>query len=165
MSMVSAREPARRRATSAIWSLLADHAHGCEVKGIDLREPVPPAAASAIYRLGSIRRPGVPRAESHAGGLDRVTSLFGEFAPPTRTARPHAAQRFTKILPNIMLISNIRENGETIGAARRRDDVPPRHHPPRRPAQGHPALFGRNTDLWRRHPVRERDAYDTLDPP
>ena len=30
--------------------------------------------------------------------------------------RAHPAERFSKILPNIMLISNIRENGETIGA-------------------------------------------------
>ena len=47
--------------------------------------------------------------------LIRVTGIFGEFAPlgrPTHTL----PTGFSKILPNIMLISNIRENGETIGA-------------------------------------------------
>ncbi len=47
--------------------------------------------------------------------LIRVTGIFGEFAPLGRPAHT-LPTGFSKILPNIMLISNIRENGETIGA-------------------------------------------------
>jgi len=47
--------------------------------------------------------------------LIRVTGIFGEFAPLGRPAHT-LPKGFAKILPNIMLISNIRENGETIGA-------------------------------------------------
>ena len=47
--------------------------------------------------------------------LVRVTGIFGEFAPLGRPKHT-LPSGFTKILPNIMLISNIRENGETIGA-------------------------------------------------
>ena len=47
--------------------------------------------------------------------LVRVTSIFGEFAPIGRPAHT-MTKAHQKLLPNIMLISNIRENGETIGA-------------------------------------------------
>jgi taurine dioxygenase len=47
--------------------------------------------------------------------LIRVTGIFGEFAALGRPKHT-LPSGFTKILPNIMLISNIRENGETIGA-------------------------------------------------
>ena len=64
---------------------------GCEVSGIDLREPVPPAAASAIYRawldMGSclFRDQRLEQED-----LIRVTGIFGEFAPlgrPKHTCR------------------------------------------------------------------------------
>jgi taurine dioxygenase len=47
--------------------------------------------------------------------LIRVTGHFGEFAPLGRPART-LPKGFSRLLPNIMMISNIRENGETIGA-------------------------------------------------
>ena len=47
--------------------------------------------------------------------LIRVTGIFGDFAPLGRPKHT-LPSGFSKILPNIMLISNIRENGETIGA-------------------------------------------------
>jgi taurine dioxygenase len=89
---------------------------GCEVTGIDLREPVPAEAAAAMYRawLDSavllIRDQDLTQED-----LVRVTGIFGEFAPLGRPAHT-LPSGFAKILPNIMLISNIRENGETIGA-------------------------------------------------
>jgi hypothetical protein len=48
MSMVSTQEDAAPPALQFV--ALTKHI-GCEVKGIDLRKPVPPAAASAIYRV------------------------------------------------------------------------------------------------------------------
>jgi taurine dioxygenase len=89
---------------------------GCEVKGIDLREPLAPATASAIYRTWLDYAVLVFRdQELSQEDLVRVTAYFGEFAPLGRPAHTLPAG-FSRLLPNIMMISNIRENGETIGA-------------------------------------------------
>ena len=47
--------------------------------------------------------------------LVRVTGYFGDIAPLTRPAK-FFPKGYSRLLPNIMMISNIRENGETIGA-------------------------------------------------
>jgi len=113
MTMVSTHESA----TSAMLQFVPLTRNiGCEVKGIDLREPVAPAAASAIYRAWLDHAVLVFRGQDLTQeDLIRVTGIFGEFAPLGRPANT-LPKGFDKILPNIMLISNIRENGETIGA-------------------------------------------------
>ena len=74
--------------------------------------------------------------------LIRVTGYFGEQGMPRRPPK-FFPKGYAKILPGIMLISNIRENGEPIGALPgRRDDVPPRHDPFRDAGQGDAALLG-----------------------
>jgi taurine dioxygenase len=89
---------------------------GCEVRGIDLREPVPVDAAAAMYRAWLNHAVLVFRDQDMSQeDLVRVTGIFGEFAPLGRPAHT-LPSGFAKLLPNIMLISNIRENGETIGA-------------------------------------------------
>jgi taurine dioxygenase len=89
---------------------------GCVVKGIDLRKPVPPDAASAIYQAWLDHAVLLFRDQDlRQEDLIRVTGIFGEFAPLGRPAYT-LPKGFAKILPNIMLISNIRESGETIGA-------------------------------------------------
>jgi taurine dioxygenase len=89
---------------------------GSEVIGIDLRAPIAPAAAAAIYRTFLDRAVLLFRGQDLAQeDLIRVTGIFGEFAPLGRPKHT-LPSGFSKILPNIMLISNIRENGETIGA-------------------------------------------------
>jgi taurine dioxygenase len=89
---------------------------GCEVKGIDLREPVAPTTASAIYHAWLDHAVLLFRDQDLSQeDLVRITGIFGEFAPLGRPAHT-LPKGFAKILPNIMLISNIRENGETIGA-------------------------------------------------
>jgi taurine dioxygenase len=89
---------------------------GSEVKGIDLRQPIAPAAAAAIYRAFLDRAVLLVRDQDLTQeDLIRVTGIFGEFAPLGRPKHT-LPSGFSKILPNIMLISNIRENGETIGA-------------------------------------------------
>ena len=89
---------------------------GCEVKGVDLREPLSPAAASAIYHTWLDYAVLVFRDQDLSQeDLIRVTGIFGEFAELGRPKHT-LPSGFSKILPNIMLISNIRENGETIGA-------------------------------------------------
>jgi taurine dioxygenase len=89
---------------------------GCEVSGIDLRKPVPPADAAAVYRAWLDHGVLLFRDQQlEQEDLIRVTGIFGEFAPLGRPKHT-LPSGFSKILPNIMLISNIRENGETIGA-------------------------------------------------
>jgi taurine dioxygenase len=89
---------------------------GSEVTGIDLRAPIAPAAATAIYRAFLDRAVLLFRDQDlEQEDLIRVTGIFGEFAPLGRPKHT-LPSGFSKILPNIMLISNIRENGETIGA-------------------------------------------------
>jgi len=44
-----------------------------------------------------------------------VTAYFGEIAPLSRPPK-FFPKGYSRLLPNIMMISNIRENGETIGA-------------------------------------------------
>jgi len=112
MSMVSTRE-----ATAPALKFIPLTRHiGCEVRGIDLRKPVSPADGAAIYRAWLEHTVLVFRdQEMSQEDLIRVTGIFGEFAPLGRPAHT-LPKGFQKILPNIMLISNIRENGETIGA-------------------------------------------------
>jgi taurine dioxygenase len=113
MSMVSTREAGAQAAPKFVP--LTRHI-GCEVKGIDLREPVSPEAASAIYKTWLDYAVLLFRdQELTQEDLIRVTGIFGEFAPLGRPANT-LPSGFSKILPNIMLISNIRENGQTIGA-------------------------------------------------
>ena len=47
--------------------------------------------------------------------LVRATGYFGEIGPLSRPPK-YFPKGYAKLLPNIMMISNIRENGETIGA-------------------------------------------------
>jgi taurine dioxygenase len=89
---------------------------GCEVSGIDLRQPVSADDAAAIYRAWLDHAVLLFRDQDMTQeDLIRVTGIFGEFAPLGRPKHT-LPSGFSKILPNIMLISNIRENGETIGA-------------------------------------------------
>ena len=155
MSLVSTREPALPATLK--FESLTPHI-GCEVKGIDLREPVAPATASAIYRAWLHHAVLVFRGQDLTQeDLVRVTGIFGEFAPLGRPAHT-LPKGFAKILPNIMLISNIRENGETIGALPDREMM--FHHDTIHRDQPHKATLlysvEGDTDLWRRHPVCER---------
>jgi len=117
MSMVSTRDDVATTATPNTPTFVPLTQHiGTEVKGVDLNQPLSAEAAQAIYRTWLDRAVLVFRGQRlEQEDLIRITGLFGEFA---ELGRPkHTLPKgFAKILPNIMLISNIRENGETIGA-------------------------------------------------
>jgi taurine dioxygenase len=89
---------------------------GAELRGIDLREKPDAETLSAIYQAWLdhvvIVFPGQNLSQED---LVRVTGYFGEIGPLGRPPK-YFPKGFTSLLPNIMLISNIRENGETIGA-------------------------------------------------
>jgi taurine dioxygenase len=113
MSMALANETAAAPALQFVP--LTKHI-GCEVKGVDLREPLAPAAASAIYRTWLDYAVLLFRGQDLSQeDLIRVTAHFGELAPLGRPAHT-LPKGFSRLLPNIMMISNIRENGQTIGA-------------------------------------------------
>ena len=113
MTMVSTDDAAT--AATPEFVPLSKHI-GCEVKGIDLRKPLRPDTISAIYRAWLDHAVLLFRDQDLSQeDLIRVTGHFGEFAPLGRPAHT-LPKGFSRLLPNIMMISNIRENGETIGA-------------------------------------------------
>ena len=89
---------------------------GAEIRGIDLREKPDDETVRAIYQAWLdhlvIIFPGQKLSQED---LLRATSFFGENGGLSRPEKYHPAG-FSKMLPGIMLISNIRENGEPIGA-------------------------------------------------
>ncbi len=89
---------------------------GAEIRGIDLREKPDDATVRAIYQAWLDHLVIVfPGQKLEQEDLIRVTGYFGEIGDLHRPAKYQPAG-FSKMLPGIMLISNIRENGEPIGA-------------------------------------------------
>jgi taurine dioxygenase len=89
---------------------------GIEVRNIDLRQSLDAES------IGAIRQAWLDHAVILFRGQDlsqedliRVTGYFGEIG---QLARPQEffPKGYARLLPNIMMISNIRENGQTIGA-------------------------------------------------
>jgi alpha-ketoglutarate-dependent taurine dioxygenase len=89
---------------------------GAEIRGIDLRERPDEETVKAIYQAWLdhlvIVFPGQTLSQED---LIRATSIFGALGELSRPAKYHPPG-FSRMLPGIMLISNIRENGEPIGA-------------------------------------------------
>ena len=89
---------------------------GAEIRGIDLRQPVDEATQKAIYKAWLDHLVIVfPDQKLEQEDLLRVSSYFGEIGALRRPPK-FFPPGFNRLLPNIMLISNIRENGEPIGA-------------------------------------------------
>jgi taurine dioxygenase len=139
---------------------------GCEVRGVDLREPLTPAAASAIYQTWLDYAVLLFRGQDLSQeDLVRVTAYFGELAPLGRPAHTQP-KGFSRLLPHVMMISNIRENGETIGALP--DGEMMFHHDTIHREEPHKATLLYSVEI----PTYGGDtlfasgtaAYDTLDP-
>src|SRR5258705_11197961 len=89
---------------------------GAEIRGLDLREKPDDATIKAIYQAWlDITFIIFPYQKLSQEYLIRVTGNFGEQGMPRRPPKFFPAG-YANILPGIMLISNIRENGEPIGA-------------------------------------------------
>ncbi|MFM1815060.1 MAG: hypothetical protein RLZ98_1755 [Pseudomonadota bacterium] len=89
---------------------------GAEIRGLDLRQEPDDATRRAIYQAWLDHIVLVFRGqELTQEDLLRVTGYYGDLGPVHRPAK-YFPKGFDKILPNILLISNIRENGEPIGA-------------------------------------------------
>src|SRR6476620_3702574 len=89
---------------------------GAEIRGIDLRDKPDDETVKAIYQAWLdhlvIIFPGQQLSQED---LVRVTGYFGEQGMPRRPPK-FFPKGYSSLLPGIMLISNIRENGEPIGA-------------------------------------------------
>ena len=89
---------------------------GAEIRGLDLRERPDEETVAAIYQAWLDHLVLVfPGQDLSQEDLLRVTTYFGETGHLDRPAK-YFPPGFSKMLPNIMLISNIRETGEPIGA-------------------------------------------------
>src|SRR5580704_12885032 len=89
---------------------------GAEIRGIDLREKPDEATVKAIYQAWSDHLVVVfPGQKLSQKDLNRVTEYFGEQGMPRRPPK-FFPKGYANLLPGIMMISNIRENGEPIGA-------------------------------------------------
>ena len=89
---------------------------GAEIRGIDLRDPLGEQTIAAIRQAWLDHLVLVFRGQQFAQeDLIRATGYFGEIGPLSRPPK-YFPKGYAKLLPNMMLISNIRENGEVIGA-------------------------------------------------
>jgi len=89
---------------------------GAEIRGLDLRDKPDDETIRAIYQAWLdhlvIVFPGQSLSQED---LIRVTGYFGELGELHRPAK-YFPKGYSSLLPGIMMISNIRENGEPIGA-------------------------------------------------
>jgi taurine dioxygenase len=89
---------------------------GAEIHGIDLRDDLDVETVKAIKKAWLDHLVLVFRGQRFGQDeLVRATGYFGEIGPLSRP-RKYFPKGYANLLPNIMLISNIRENGEPIGA-------------------------------------------------
>jgi taurine dioxygenase len=112
-----AREEAMDAKTRTKLEVVALSQHiGAEIRGIDLRDRLDDETVRDIQLAWLDHLVLVFRDQRFTQeDLIRVTGHFGEIGPLSRPPK-YFPKGYAKLLPNIMLISNIRENGETIGA-------------------------------------------------
>jgi alpha-ketoglutarate-dependent taurine dioxygenase len=89
---------------------------GAEIRGIDLRDMPDEATIRAINRAWLDHLVLIfPDQHLAQEDLVRVTGYFGQQAEHSRPPK-YFPKGYSSMLPGVMLISNIRENGEPIGA-------------------------------------------------
>jgi taurine dioxygenase len=89
---------------------------GAEIRGLDLREPLEAATIRRIHRAWLDHSVVLFRGQTLSQeDLLRITGYFGQIGELGRPAT-FFPKGYSRLLSNIMMISNIRENGETIGA-------------------------------------------------
>ena len=89
---------------------------GAEIHGVDLRDVLTTETVRAIRAAWLKHIVLVFRGQQFGQeDLVRATSYFGEIGPMSRPPK-YFPKGYSKLLPNVMMISNIRENGEVIGA-------------------------------------------------
>jgi taurine dioxygenase len=89
---------------------------GAEIRGIDLRAKPDEETVRAIYQAWLDHLVLIfPEQKLEQEDLIRATGFFGQLGKLSRPPK-YFPKGYSKLLPGIMMISNIRENGEPIGA-------------------------------------------------
>jgi alpha-ketoglutarate-dependent taurine dioxygenase len=89
---------------------------GAEIRGLDLRQKPDAETVQAIYQAWLDHLVLIfPEQMLEQEDLIRATGFFGEISALSRPAK-YFPKGYSRLLPGIMMISNIRENGEPIGA-------------------------------------------------
>src|SRR5215213_2637262 len=89
---------------------------GAEIRGVDLARPLDVATSKAVHKAWLDHAVLLFRGlQLEQEDLLRVTEIFGEVGGLARPPKFYP-KGYSRLLPNIMMISNIRENGQTIGA-------------------------------------------------
>jgi taurine dioxygenase len=89
---------------------------GAEIRGIDLREQPDAETVRAIYQAWLDHLVLIfPEQQLSQEDLIRATGFFGQIGKLSRPPK-FFPKGYSGLLPGIMMISNIRENGEPIGA-------------------------------------------------
>ncbi|MFM2129906.1 MAG: hypothetical protein RL477_1452 [Pseudomonadota bacterium] len=91
---------------------------GAEVAGIDLNQPIAPAAADALRRAFAENLVLVVRDQSDLAPQAQVRfcELFGPLGRRSRPAETRAETKSADAPPEVMFVSNRRENGRFIGS-------------------------------------------------
>src|SRR5262249_57650193 len=85
---------------------------GAEIRGLDLREKPDDETVRAVYRAWLDHLVIVfPGQQLSQEDLIRATGYFGELGELSRPPK-YFPKGYSKLLPGIMMTSNIRENGE-----------------------------------------------------
>ncbi len=88
---------------------------GAEVRGIDLRQKPDDETVRAIYQAWLDHLVLIfPDQHLSQEGLVRATGFFGEMSTLSRPPK-YYPKGYSSLLPGVMMVSNIRENGEPIG--------------------------------------------------
>src|SRR3954470_18515367 len=89
---------------------------GAEIRGVDLREKPDDETVKAIYQAWLDHLVIIfPEQKLSQEDFVRATGFFGQMGEISRPAK-YFPKGYSSLLPGIMMISNIRENGEPIGA-------------------------------------------------
>jgi taurine dioxygenase len=89
---------------------------GAAIRGLDLRQKPDAETVQAIYQAWLDHLVLIfPEQKLEQEDLIRATGFFGEISALSRPAK-YFPKGYSRLLPGIMMISNIRENGEPIGA-------------------------------------------------
>ncbi|MGH6672159.1 MAG: TauD/TfdA dioxygenase family protein [Xanthobacteraceae bacterium] len=105
-----------RASTSKIKIVPLTEHIGAQVRGIDLRDKPDEATVRAIYQAWLDHLVLIfPNQQLSQQDLVRATGFFGEIGAISRPSK-YFPKGYSELLPGIMMISNIRENGEPIGA-------------------------------------------------
>jgi taurine dioxygenase len=89
---------------------------GAQIRGLDLREKPDAETVRAIYQAWLDHLVLIfPEQKLEQEDLIRATGFFGEIGALSRPPK-YFPKGYSSLLPGIMMISNIRENGEPIGA-------------------------------------------------